>query len=241
MATSQGGWPIIVRLPAAALLVLVLPGFALTRAALAGAPLGWQGRTATTLGLSLSVSALGGVVFQLLDLRADLLTWTVWLLGVTVVAIVLAVARDLRRPAAAPAPKVGRPSITPAHAGLFTLAAVVTLAAMVLAWGAATAQVQPTAVQLWMLPVAGAQPAAITVGIHNEALTPAHYRLVLNQTATVSQTWTIDLQGGQVWETTSVLDPASVGHAIVAALFDDADGAASIRTVSYWNAGGAGG
>ena len=203
--------------------------------------MGWPERTATTLGLSLAVSAVGGVVFQLLGLRADLLLWIEWLLGVIGVAIVAALVRDTRRPARDAIPGARRPAMSPAHAGLFTLAAAGTVVAMVLAWNAATSQDQPTAVQLWILPVAGAQPPEVTIGIHNEASTTAHYRLVLTQTATVSQTWTVDVPGGQVLEAMSVLDPATVGHAVVAALYDDAAGPTPIRTVSYWNAGTAGG
>jgi hypothetical protein len=241
IVSSQAAWPTFVRVAAAALLVLVLPGYALTRAALAGAAVGWPERTATTLGLSLAVSAIGGVAFQFLGIRADLLVWIEWLLGVTAVAIAVALLRELRGRVSARDPNERGRSISSVQALLFTLAAAMSVAAMLFAWGAATAEVKPTAVQLWVLPVPGAQQPTVRLGIHNEASTTVHYRLVLDESPGPTRTWIVDLVGGQVWETTSVLDGASVGHAVVANLFDDAKGVASIRTASYWNAGGTGG
>jgi hypothetical protein len=234
---SQTAWPVFVRVPAAALLVLVLPGYALTRAALGRAPVGWAERVATTLGLSLAIAAIGGVVFQFAGLRADLVVWIAWLVGATAAATAVALARDIRDPG--PARDRAEPwrPISAVQGLLLFVAATITVWAMIFAWAGATVDVNPTAVQLWILPVQGTQPPTVRLGIHNEASNPAHYRLVLTETPTRTLTWTVDLAGGQVWETTSVLDGASVDHAVTADLFDDSQGTESIRSVSYWNTG----
>jgi hypothetical protein len=234
---SQAAWPVIVRVPAAALLVLVLPGYALTRAVLSRAPVGPPERAATTLGLSLGVAATGGVVFEFVGVRADLQVWIAWLVGAIAVATAGALVRDIRDPAPARDPAEPWRPISAVQVLVLSLAATITVWAMIFAWAGATVDVNPTAVQLWILPVQGAQPPTVRIGIHNEASTPAHYRLVLTETPTRTLTWTVDLVGGQVWETTSVLDGTSVDHAVVADLYDDAEGTASIRSVSYWNAG----
>jgi len=200
------------RLVLAVTLVAVLPGYALTALLLARHPK--KDRiltTAMSMGLSLALSAVGGVVLHLSPggLRAE--GWSLLLGGITLIAC--AFAADLRRRdgTAAPPPAVtrglDRRSLTPTLL-LFGSALVLGAAAILVAQQGARDQPRPGFTQMWL--TRGVAEGEVTVGIHNQEGRAILVRLILTTGSSVvaefpsvmippADTWTrtLTVAGGQ--------------------------------------------
>jgi uncharacterized membrane protein len=219
----------IVALP----MVLVLPGYALVSATFADDTLGTTERIALSLGLSLLLTVVGGVVVDATPwgLRAG--SWIVLLGGITLVAcfVTLALPRrasDDRREGATVAARESRsvpraPTIWQVRdLTLFALAGAITIAA---GWAAvAGAQVPREGFsQLWMLPADDSRDV-VRVGVRSEELEATEFtlRLVADNT-TLLRSDRVRLAPGDQWETTVALaTPAPTSQ--VEALLYRADG-----------------
>lgn len=225
------------------LLALVLPGYALSAAMFGPRPILSAERAALSLGISLSVIILGGLVLDALPGGLDPQSWLLLLGGVTVAAASFALLRrtltetptEAELPEAesefAATPKaqqrlsptraqvvkvVGVIQHTPLRPLLLSGLAVVVLAAgiAVAVTGAQRQQASAAVTQLWMLPDQTTR-SKLDLGIHTEAEQPMEYRLALLINGTLYESWDpIHLGSTQTWETSVTIPSPPVADVV---------------------------
>lgn len=197
-------------------LVLILPGYALTMAVLPNPTLGFVEQLTFTLGLSLAVAAVGGVILNLTPWGLQAGTWAAWLGTVTVVAGVIALLRRRVQSASSSRPMIADLS---AHQLLmFGLAICITLGAIGLARYGAERQQSASFTQLWIQPADERGAPNVRIGVENMERRPTQYRLELKSDGSVIHEWpSIDLAPGKTWEATAALG-VSTGS-VVATLY----------------------
>jgi hypothetical protein len=214
--------PQIVLIRALALpLVLVLPGYALISASFPRRPLGITERLVFSLGLSLAVVILGGLLLNLTPFGLRASTWAVLLAGITLGASAVALVRRRGQSMSAPGWwRVGNFGLTPRQGLVLGLAAAIVCGAMAVSITGAERQSYPGFTQLWMLPAGTSSGENIVrLGVGNMQSTDMEYRLVVNVDGKTVIEWpVIDLQPHATWEATLVLPPTrSLGVARVEA------------------------
>lgn len=196
----------------AILLVLILPGYAITDAAFDRA-WGVPERVMFTLGISLGLAVVSGLALNWTRWGLQPASWTLFLGGIALVATLVGSLRRERQPA----PRLVRPawrSIT-----LGAAAGVFVVAAYGLAAYGATQRPAAAFTQLWMLPRPD-DPRAVEIGIRNEEGMAIRYRLVLRAGVDVVQEWPqITLQTGEEWQTVVALSPEATTEDLVASLY----------------------
>jgi uncharacterized membrane protein len=203
---------IVARTVVALPLAVLLPGYAVTTAAFSHDALGTTERIALSLGLSLALGVVGGVVLNWTPwgLRAG--SWIVLLGGITVGACFYALAHPraaspvdegqagvvARR--ALPSFGGGSPARLVRDGVLLALAAGITVAAGWVAIDGARVRREGFS-QLWMLPLEGDR--SVQVGLRSEELASTEYtlRLVADGSA-VLRTERLRLEPGDRWEAT---------------------------------------
>ena len=182
-------------------LVLVLPGYAVT-AALPLRSRGSSDRLLFSVGISLSMAALGGVVLNWLPWGLQPRSWAC-LLGVVTLA---ATGMALRNAGHALGGGGARPGIALSLREGATVAlaiAVVGVAIGTVRTAALREQRAATVVQLWMLPTEDASQNSLRLGIYSNELPQEAYRLELEVGGAVAQEWPmIEPEPGKPWETT---------------------------------------
>lgn len=185
-------------------LVLILPGYALTMAALPNLTLGFVERLIFTLGLSLAIAVVGGVVLNLTPWGLQEGTWAAWLGTVTVVAGVIAILRRRMQADTKSSPVIVGLSMR--QTLVFGLAICITLGAIGLARYGATQQQSASFTQLWIQPVNQGGMRSVHLGVESMERQPTQYRLELKSDGSVVREWpSIDLAPGKTWETTATL------------------------------------
>lgn len=155
----------LLRLLAGALLVLWLPGYALTAALFAEGKLSLPLRLLLNLGLSLAVTGVGGFVLNLTPWGLGPLSWAMWLGGATILAAGFALSRRNRERILYP--QADRLDLTVSQGLLMGAALIVMIAAVGVArWGALEAPSTPFT-QLWATPIMRSDGEAIQIGIYN--------------------------------------------------------------------------
>lgn len=183
----------------AALLVLVLPGYALSAFALPGAAANALERCALSLGVSLAVAALLGLILHLTPWGLTAGSWTVALVAVTWLGCILAL---FRRQAANSEVTL---SPTPARFSLDTRSATMIGAAALVCGAALYVSSRPPSelasqgyTLLWAIPDAGGVPV-VHVGIQNFDTGPRQYRLNAAWGDQSVQQWNVQLDVNSTW------------------------------------------
>lgn len=186
----------LVRFVAGAVLVLWLPGYALTAALFRRDDLGGVERTLITLGSSISLAILIGFGLNLSGLPLTPGTWAIGLVVVTLVAGASAWLRPSHRPALPrPVVRLTRPT---RGSLLFAMAALLVVSALGLSRIGAEEQPQTGFTELSMTPVNG---EAVRVAVQNEESETLTYRVLLRTATDVIAEWpTVQLGPGQGWE-----------------------------------------
>lgn len=187
-------------------LVFFLPGYALTVLLFNRQTQGIVERVAFSLGSSLILVILSGLV---LNLTPDGLSAGSWAALPGIITLAASVAVLLRRQrqgqdAANPQWTGSRYSFTVGQGLLLTLAALIIGGALALSIGGAEQQPYPGFTQLWMLPAGGAQAKdTVRLGVKNMEKTTMEYRLVVNMGSKAIKQWSsLDLRVGENWQTT---------------------------------------
>lgn len=202
-------------------LVLVLPGYALTSALFSMPVPEVPKRLVLSLGLSLVIVVLGGLMLNLTPWGLSTGSWAVYLSGITLGSS--AIALVLRRRQSIPASgwlRVGNIGLNFRQRLLLGLAALIVCGAVVVSIIGAEQQPYPGFTQLWVLPSSGANPKnAVLLGVSNMELTTMEYRLAVNVDGKVVKEWpSINLNSHEKWEATLLLpQTGSVGTAKVEA------------------------
>jgi hypothetical protein len=210
-------------------LVLFLPGYVLAAALFPGrgAGLKVEERAVLSIGLSLALVALGGLLLNQTPwgLQAD--SWAALLGLFTLGAAVVAVLRPLR-PASGvgtagdaegdPIPLQLRAPVGVRHGLAFAGAAAILAGAVAIAHQGAQAQQAATGfTQLWLVPSApGAAGGALRLGVRSAEPHPATYSLRVTVDGVQTDAWpAIVLAPGQTWETTVAPAPEGAMEALL--------------------------
>ncbi len=199
--------------PLAAVLVLLLPGYALTAAIYPWPTLGLPERALLSLGLSLTLSALSGLLLNLLPGGLSRVGWTLLLAALTLAACAIAQVRRGRRPRRAlpgPGPGPGwRNSLR------YAPALLVLGSAFGVAVTGALNEPKAGFTQLWMLPVS-AESRTVQLGVRNSESAPTGYRLELRVAGQRVEQWEqLRLAPGESWETRATLPEAGWAEAVL--------------------------
>lgn len=196
-------WIMAVRVPLGLLLVLILPGFALTLALFPRPSLGALDRAALTLGLSLAVGALSGFLLNGIPGGITARSWALLLTGVIAIAGAVAI---MRRGKNAAVPVSWGARAIPLRQGLlFGVAAVIAITAITISYTGERHRPTPGFSQLWLLPAAGESPT-VHIGIASHEPATTQYRLQLGIDGQVVQEWpSLTLRPNGQWETMAVL------------------------------------
>lgn len=199
------GIPLALLLPGYALSLLLLPGKESR-----GMPL--LRRAMWTVGGSLVVTVLGGLVLNVTPIGLSRPGWTILLTAVTVAAAA-GTAVDRRRRPIRPTPRAAPWRAVTVRTASYGLGAVVaTTAAVWLAYAGAAAQAQPDFTQLWLVPT---QAGTATVGVRNDNPGTEQFALNLTSGTQAPVNWLFTLRAGQSWQ----LDvPVTTGQPLQATL-----------------------
>ncbi len=241
------GW---LRAACAVLLVLVLPGLAVTAALFPWHTLSVAVRLLFTVGLSVCITALLGYVLNWNGPGLQRIWWIGALGYLTQLAAVIAVIR--RRDAERfrsqmtslaplrdlpPAWSATRAPVFRIRRGaclLFALAALITTTAFAINYVNANDETGPGFTQLWMLPTA---TNAVRLGVTNHEGRTVRYRLVLSVPGTSLASWpALALQPGHTWTgTVSLPSWLPFGTELTGTLYrGSGPHAVPYRHVTYW-------
>ena len=188
-------------------LVFFLPGYALTALLFNRQRQGIAERVAFSLGSSLILVILSGLVLNLAPSGLSSGSWIALPGIITLMASVAALLRQRQRQgqdAATPQWTGSRYSLTVGQGLLLALAALIIGSALALSISGAEQQPYPGFTQLWMLPSGGAQAKdTVRLGVKNMEKTTMEYRLVINMGSKAIKQWSsLDLRVGENWQTT---------------------------------------
>ncbi len=236
LATMLDLWGGALRVPAAVLLVLVLPGYAVVEAAVPAGGIGSWERVVLAVGLSAASAALGGLALHLTPWGLHPWTWGPLLVAITVGAGAVAVWRRPLPALAARRPLARPGGLTPQDSLFFGTAAIIVAVAWMAARTGAAQTPGAEYTQLWMMPAAIDGRPAVRLGVRSAERRPLTYRLELQTGGVPVRAWAvIALQPGEQWETIEPL-PASELQAMVGATLYRADQTGIYRHVTLWPA-----
>jgi len=218
-------------------LVLLLPGYALICALFPKETLGVAERFIFSLGLSLSIVIISGLLLNLTPFGLRSLSWAVCLGSVTVIASIIAL---IRRQGQFNASWVwsGHFGFTFRQGLLLSLALIVVGGAIAISIIGAEQQPYPGFTQLWILPASHASAESVVhLGVKNHESTSMMYRLVVDINGNPIKVWpAIDVNQNDTWQTTLVLPQTAQGsNAKVEALLYREDAPTKVyRDVFLW-------
>jgi uncharacterized membrane protein len=179
-------------------LALALPGYALTTALFRGRATRVAERLVLSLGLSLAVTVVGGVLLDWTPWGLQARSWVLLLGSITLSATAWTAYQERGRPLT----HTGRPWMGLDRSGWtrLALAALVMSLAVTVGITGALLQPRPGFTQLWMLPV---DALSARVGVHNMEGMRVQYRLQVLADGTCALQWPlIDLEHNEQWERT---------------------------------------
>lgn len=195
-----------------ALFVFVLPGFAIASAVFDLRRWRLAERILLSVGLSIAIDIIGGLLINLIPLGLETTSWGALLGNVTVGGSALALIRWWGKPAQAPLDITLAPGQDEgAHRDTYFASPLVRVMAMVsviavtgaFAISLIATQRTPQAgfTQLWMLPPANT--SSVRIGVRNEEQNTKHYNVQLSASGSPVNTWNdITLAPGQSWTVT---------------------------------------
>lgn len=224
----------IVRLLCALPLVFFLPGYAITAALLAPRSLGGVEQLLFSLGVSVAVTALSGLILNLTPWGLQTSTWAITLAVIVLVAGAIAWLRSGSDAAPVPAERHSKLHF---RDGIFVGLAVLVTGT---AFGLTRLPAAPNGVagytSLWMVPASKGSSNDFRLGIQSSEFTETHYRLQVSVNGQVVQELPeLSLQPGQAWETEFSLQSNQIGSGpVVADLYKLDDPGTIYRHVKIW-------
>lgn len=184
-------------------IALVLPGYTITQAFLPR-QLDIPTRIVLSIGVSLAVDALGGLLLNLTPWGLQLVTWSLLLLGISVLFAVIAF---LRRTWESPLTLIFG---VRTHEGLlFGAAIVIALVALTIATSPAPPQSIEGYTSLWVAPLDSPDQSTIRYGVKSLEVTVLEYSLKIKvDDQVISQSPIISLNPGDEWEGELAIPPS---------------------------------
>jgi hypothetical protein len=195
VATALNLSPLL-RLALAIPLVLFLPGYTLVNALFPALQLPTVERLLISLGASISLTILLGLLMAFLNVSLEGLNWAAALALITIVGSAVAWTRRARRGLPGPRPVVAR--MPRAGVVMIGLALLITADVVLGSRFIAGQQESPAPAQLWLVPVEGRSDDAL-LGIRAGA-SPTDYRVVISSAGEPIYDFDVPLGAGEVWE-----------------------------------------
>lgn len=229
---SQSPWATLFGLPA----VLFAPGYVATEALLPQAGLTGAERLVLSLGASLAIAVLGGLLLNLTAIGLRGQSWSLFLSCVTAAGAAGAIYRRRDTP---PGPRRARTRVPLLTALLAVVMVASVVVVMQLARQGDLGRPRPGFTQLWMLPVGHAHPQSMRIGVHNMERRAVSYRLEVTSGNTVLHVWDpIRLEPAATWQVSFDPNLAGPGLRIEGKLYRlDAPAAAYRRVAVAWPPG----
>jgi uncharacterized membrane protein len=225
-------------------LAFILPGYALMRALFPGKPFGYAERIIFSLGISLSIVILSGLLLNLTSFGLQERSWALLLAVITLGASVFAILRQKRQGETAERWSGFKDLHFSFRQGLLLgIAALIVGGAFAVSIIGAQQQAQAGFTQLWMLPASGTSKVenSVSLGLSNKESRPMQYHLSVDFNGKVIKDWpAIDLNPNQQWEFTLVLQKslpassASTPAKVEALLYRASDPKTLYRHVVLW-------
>jgi uncharacterized membrane protein len=189
--------------------VLFLPGYALSAALLPDGRAGLAERIAFSVGLSIAIAAIGGLLLNLLPSGLTQASWRLLLLGVTLTGAGYALWRRQHQRIPGPGPLVTQISV-PEAALLSAAALLIGLALGLGALGVNPVNHSTTAdapfTEFWAVPTQSGQQLVIQIGLRNLEDQRVSYRVTLEAGGRVLAEWPqITLASGDSWQAQATL------------------------------------
>lgn len=217
----------------AAPLFFLLPGYALASVAFARRPRGLAPLLALTLGLSLSVLALGSLVLNYTPGGLRAVPWALFLTLVTVLGCRGAAVR--RGPSRqAPLPRLRRPRPS-AGVALSAAGAALGIAAIAIAFVTFDAPDAVGYTEMWMRPAPASQ--AVSVGVGSQEQEDTRYRLEIERartSRTLSRSLSLDPGESEVLRIPIPGAPATRPERVIATLYRADSPGRPYRRVNAW-------
>ena len=195
-------------------LFLALPGYALSLALHALRPHGFVDRLLISLGLSLALCILGGMVLNLTPFGLRTSSWALLLSGVTLAACFIAYWLRRGQGVTVVLPRVIH-GFSSLQALMLGLALVIMTGAVIFSSANASVGSGPGFTQLWILPEhAAGQTPAVQIGVTNMEVASTSYNVVMAVDGVEVDEWQLlNLKPKESWQTTASLANAEVGVA----------------------------
>lgn len=216
--------------------VLVLPGYTLTCALLPERSLDVAERLLFSLGLSLVIAILGGLVLNLTPYGLEARSWSILLGDVTASASAVALLR--RGETAQSIVRWTGTALAPRSWILFGLAAAVAAGSIAISVISATRQEQSQGfAELWILPGNTAGQQSVRLGVNNMQPTEVTYSLDVTVSGKPVHGWqSIVLKPHQSWEVTVPVPPGvrNSKERVDATLYRSSSRSTVYRHVNLW-------
>ena len=199
-------------------LVFILPGYTLTQVLFHNRSLNAAYRLLFSIGLSLTIAILSGLILNLLPGGLQAISWALWLGLVTVVFSSLAA--YLRRGATMNGTHIVGFRFAVYPAMMFALALLVAIFAFLYSAFGAMKQPYPGFTQLWMIPeVQTGKSCAVSLGVRSFESTPVTYRITMTVVGVQKKTsWpSMVLASQQVWTRLVQIPPTAAANVYVEA------------------------
>jgi uncharacterized membrane protein len=206
---------IILALP----LVFVLPGYTLTELLFRKRSLDTFHRLLLSIGLSLAIDILSGLILNLLPIGLERTSWAV-LLGLLTTVFAL-LAGYLRRGAPLNGVRLPRLHLTIYQSILFGLAAIVIALSILYDAIGLAQQPHPGFTQLWILPaVQSGRSCAVRLGVRSFESTAVTYRITMTMNGMQLTTWpSVALAPQEEWDRQVLINPSATGKVHVEVQF----------------------
>ncbi len=204
---------IILALP----LVFVLPGYTLTEALFHKRSLDASHRLVFSLGLSLAIDILSGLLLNLLPIGLQAISWAMFLGLLTAVLSLFVAYLRRRRSVSVNGARPPRFRFSISSFVLFGLAIVVASLSILYAVIGAVQQPHPGFTQLWMLPaVQAGKNCAVRLGVRSFESTPLTYRITMTVEQARATTWpSIALAPQGEWDRQVSIPPGATDNVSV--------------------------
>lgn len=199
------------------LVVLVLPGFALTAALFKQHQLSWAERLLLSGGASIALVIVGSLLLKQSGMPLQPLYWVGLLVSVTLGAALVAWLGSQSQPDLEPGPR--QVGLNSTHLVLLGLALFVTSVAFTTVRSAAPSQEYQGYTIFWLTPQAASASNRLQLGVTSKELTPTAYKVQIKVNDQLAQEWPqLLLAPHQLWQASIEMPVEQIAQSTVEAI-----------------------